>query len=131
MGKPLLLIVDDEPDLGEFVQDVAESSGFEVKLASSAKQLMDFWSSEGASAIAMDIVMPDMDGIELIGWLAKQECAAPIIVMSGYEGRYSGSASALGRAGGINIIGTLAKPFGAEELEMLLDLALRRRHLNG
>lgn len=125
MDKPLLLVVDDDADQGEFVQFVAESSGFDVKLTTSAEQFQKCWTSDGASAIAMDIVMPDMDGIELISWLAEQHCAAPIIVMSGYGGRYCGPASTIGKANGVNVIGTLNKPFGVEELETLLERAVQ------
>ena len=64
--------------------------------------------------------MPDKDGIELIEWLAIQKCVAPIILISGYGGKYLDMTSHVASVQGIVIAGTLTKPFELGDLEMLL-----------
>ncbi len=122
MNKPLLLIVDDEPDIAAFVGDVGESVGFDVLITNSSRQFQQVCSSISPSAIVMDIVMPDIDGIELISWLSEQEINAPIIIMSGYDG-YLSMTELLGEKQGLTVVGTLTKPFRIDDIEpLLLDI---------
>ena len=67
--KPSMNVVGDDPDVAEFVSNTAKSIGFEVRVAASAKEFMDLVSENEPWAIVMDIVIPDMDGIELLDWL--------------------------------------------------------------
>ena len=125
MNKPLLLVVDDEPDIAAFVGDVGESVGFDVSITNSSRQFQQVCSTTPPSAIVMDIVMPDIDGIELINWLSEQKFSAPIIIMSGYDG-YIGMTELLGEKQGLTVIGTLTKPFRIDDLEpLLLDILNR------
>jgi len=84
----------------------------------SESALRVFADETGCAALALDLADMDaaFDGNENV---MKQKLFKEHVAL------------ALGKAGGININGTLAKPFSAEELEMQLELALRRRHLNG
>lgn len=122
MSKPCLLIVDDEPDMIEFVSDVAEDMGFHCVAAGSARECLSLFQSVKPVGIVLDVIMPDMDGIELVRELAKLDCAAPIIAMSGYQHMYLDIIESL--AGGQNtvILGKLSKPFQAAQLQELLEL---------
>ena len=121
MIKPQLLIVDDELDIAEFVGDVGKALGFDVTTSKSGTEFQDKYSTRKPSAIVMDIVMPDKDGIELINWLCEKKCTAPIILMTGYDVLYVETAKKLGLKKGCRVIGTLRKPFTEEELEPLLQ----------
>ena len=68
----------------------------------------------------MDIVMPDMDGVELLSKLAELKADCPIIVMSGYDGKYLDSVSLIAEAKGLTVLGTLRKPFAVRDLEKLV-----------
>lgn len=120
MALPILIVVDDDPGMCRLVRKVGENAGFEVRPALSAAEFQELWAECSPSAIVMDLVMPDMEGIELLGWLADQKCSTPIILASGFAGKYLDLAQKLGSAKGENIVGTLTKPFGAGELEMML-----------
>ena len=120
MTKPLLLIVDDEPDIARFVGDVAESIGFEVLIAGNAIEFQQHYINQELTGIVMDIVLPEIDGIELINWLAENNSHASIIFMSGYDTLYIDTAKNLGVRKGLQVLGTLSKPFTVEELEPLL-----------
>jgi CheY-like chemotaxis protein len=111
-----LLIVDDECEFAEFVRRVALDLGFEVEVALSAKEFMKLYRTMNPNIIVMDIVMPEMDGIELIRWLAENECQASIIVATGYVPSYAELTEELGTAKGVRCIETLHKPVRVADL---------------
>ena len=121
MTKPLLIIVDDDRDMAEFVCDVGEDLGFEVKICTSAKEFQAAYSLKIPTGIVMDIVMPDMDGNELLKWLVDQGCITPIVIMSGYGGKYMAAAEKLGKSLGASGAGTLPKPIRVDDLEPVLQ----------
>ncbi len=121
MTRPLLIVVDDEPEMAEFVGDVAETLGFDVRIATSAKGFQEIWPASEPSAVVMDVVMPDMDGNELLQWLTEHDCTVPIVLMSGYDGKYLELAEKLGTARGAPVVGTLRKPIRLRDLEALLN----------
>lgn len=120
MSNPCLLIVDDEPDMTAFVSDVAEEMGFTCVTTASAKECLQLYQSSKPAGIVLDVVMPDMDGIELIQALVKLNCTAPIIAMSGYQKIYLDILETLANEQNIVVLGTLSKPFLASDLEKLL-----------
>jgi CheY-like chemotaxis protein len=124
MSKPVLIIVDDEPDMVEIVQYIAEMIGFDVRTASGAEAFQKIWKKTRPSAIVMDVVMPAMDGHELLQWLVEQGCTAPVLLMSGYNGKYLSSAERLGKVRGASIVGTLSKPFSVGDIEAKLKQIL-------
>jgi len=118
--KPVLMVVDDNESMAKLVSNVGEIVGFDVRSTFSAKEFQEVWSECDPSAIVLDLVMPDMDGIEILDWLAEQKCSAPIILMSGYEGKYVGMANSFGVAKGDKVVGSLTKPYKVDQLEMML-----------
>jgi len=124
MTKPLLLIVDDEPEMAEFVAEAAVSVGFDTLLATSSEEFQCFYMQNKLSGIVMDIVMPDMDGLELVTWLSENQCHIPIIFMSGYDKQYLQMADQIGIGQGCTVLGTLVKPFTREEIEPLFQRVL-------
>ena len=121
MTKPLLLVVDDQASMGEFVCDVAEDLGFETCTTTSGKEFQAAYQASSPLAIMMDIVMPDMDGNDLLQWLANKNSDTPVVIMSGFEGKYVELAQMLATERGAIVIGTLIKPFSIDELELVLN----------
>lgn len=118
--KPVLMVVDDEAEFAEYVADVADDLGFDVSVFSNARDCLQAIIAKKPDVIVMDIVMPDMDGVELVQAMGQQVPGASVIVMSGFDSRYLGVVRTLGEAGGVNICATLMKPFTANELEIAL-----------
>ena len=121
MTKPLLWIVDDEEDMAEFIATTAESIGFECKIATRARDFQRNYDTSSAAAVVMDIVMPEMDGNELLQWLATQDSSPPIVLISGYGGAYLSMAEKLGEAKGAVIVGSLDKPINISDLKSILQ----------
>ena len=124
MAKPLLIVVDDEPDMADIVGYVADSVGYEERIVGSASEFQDVWAETTPSAIVIDIVMPKVDGIQLLEWLAQQDCTASVILMSGYDVDFLNIAEKVGESIGKVIFGTLAKPFKNDELKAMLEAIL-------
>jgi EAL domain-containing protein (putative c-di-GMP-specific phosphodiesterase class I) len=71
--------------------------------------------------ILLDLVMPGMDGIELLRLLGKQQCKVGIVLMSGIGKRVMETAQELAQAHGLLILGHLQKPFHVVDLEAVLN----------
>jgi DNA-binding response OmpR family regulator len=120
MSKPILVVVDDDPDMADIIQYVAEEIGFEVRAAFNAIDFQKIWHETEPTAIVLDIVMPDIDGNELLQWLVEEGCSVPILLVSGYDGKYLRSAESLGKNRGAPIVGTLRKPFAVDDVSAKL-----------
>ncbi len=120
MSKPLLVIIDDELEVAEFVGEVGEFAGFDVNITTTSSDFQEILMIQKPSLIVMDIVMPDMDGIELIEWMSQQQISVPIIIMSGYSG-YINMTETLAEKKGLKVLGSLAKPFLIEDIDTLLQ----------
>jgi two-component system response regulator VicR len=116
-----LLVIDDEAAIGDFVQQVAEAAGFEVVVAQTHEQFRAAYDSFKPTAIMIDLVMPDVDGIALLGILAEADCQAKIFIMSGYHPELLKSGFRLGDGYRLDVKGTLRKPFGSAELRAVLQ----------
>jgi two-component system alkaline phosphatase synthesis response regulator PhoP len=62
--KPVILIVDDEEDILEFLEYNLKKEGFEVHLAGSGRKAIDIAQKESPDLILLDVMMPELDGIE-------------------------------------------------------------------
>lgn len=121
MNKPVLLIVDDEPEMGEFVAFAGESIGYEVITTVSGQAFQQAYLTRSPDLILMDVAMPDIDAVGLLEWLSDAGNQTPIILMSGYGDYMLTWAHTLGTDMGMSIIDTLSKPFALEELEKILS----------
>ena len=116
---PRLLVVDDESDMAEFVGFIADNAGYNVDCISDPHDFIKSYSDD-LSVIIMDLTMPDMDGVELIRYLASVNSKAGIILMSGYDASVLHSAKELADSRGLYILGTLEKPISINDLEIML-----------
>jgi DNA-binding response OmpR family regulator len=119
-----LLIVDDEENFGESVRFVAERLGFAVEVTTQGRDFKQIYEAFDPTVIILDIVMPGVDGIELVAWLASVQCAARIIIISGFSPMYAKAAVALGEAKGLLSISRLVKPVSLAILTETLTLVL-------
>lgn len=119
-----MIVIDDDPSMGKLVEVIAQTFGFDVSVTENPEEFMKLYSQHEPTIIVMDIVMPDKDGIELLDWLGKRNCAVPIVLISGYGDKYIHMASNIAAAQKIKVVGALSKPFDIEKLEVILQQVL-------
>ena len=69
MHDKRLLVCDDEPRFGRFVKNVAEDLGYTVCVTTGGHAFIDAYGSFNPTTIVLDMIMPGMDGNELVLWL--------------------------------------------------------------
>jgi EAL domain-containing protein (putative c-di-GMP-specific phosphodiesterase class I) len=116
---PKILIIDDEVDVGEFIVAVADALDMPCMATNTAKDFLEALTSE-TSLIFLDLVMPQLDGIELLRLLSEQSHKPKIVLMSGIGKRIIETAHRLAESLGLTIVGELQKPFRLTEVETLL-----------
>lgn len=121
MAAGRLLICDDEERFGRFVQRVAMDLDFEVQVTSSADDFIATYDDFEPTVIVLDMIMPDMDGNELILWLAQRRCPADLIICTGYNPDYATNAKILAEFKGLKSVTTLRKPVSVASLRQALQ----------
>lgn len=121
MNRKHLLIVDDEPEFGEFVRQVAETMGYEVTVATSGHEFQRCYAEVRPTLIVLDMVIPDIDGNELLLWLLQQGYAAGLIITTGFSPDYARDAKTLAEFNGLRGVTTLVKPVALSRLRAALD----------
>jgi len=94
---PKLLVVDDESDVRNFLREELSREGFNVSTVSNGADAIVAAAENPYDAIVLDMLMPGLDGIQVIRVLRKVIPGTPIIGLTGYVGRgYMAQASAFG-----------------------------------
>ena len=118
---PLVLLVEDEPQMRRFLRASMGSHGFALLEAATAQEALALVTSRNPEIILLDLGLPDEDGV---AWTRKlrEWSQTPIIVISA-RGREADKVEALD-AGADDY---LTKPFGVNELLARIRVALRNR----
>ena len=116
-----LLIVDDEPGIARVIEAVAQTLGFDVRAIHHSDQFEKALGQIDPTVILLDIAMPERDGVELIGVLAARSYVGKIVMISGSGPPYIQMSSTIAKARGLNVAGTLAKPFRKQDIADLLE----------
>ena len=113
MSAKRILVVDDHEQIRDSISEILELQGYEVKTAINGKDAMDQVGGFQPDLIVTDILMPDMDGYELMmkKWTDQQIYEVPIVVVSAMVSKYD---IAAGKA--LGAIKYITKPFKAQEL---------------
>lgn len=116
-----LLLIDDEPAFGRFIAHAAEVAGYKAHLTISAEPFMEKYKELRPDAVALDLQMPHVDGVQLLRFLSEEKCTAPVIIVSGFDRRVLDSSMRLGTALGLNMVGPIEKPVRLQTFLDLLD----------
>ncbi|MBW1730081.1 MAG: response regulator [Deltaproteobacteria bacterium] len=122
--NPKILIVDDEPRMCESLRLLLSGHGYEIFTANSGAEAMDLLSRDEFDLALLDMVIPDMDGHQLMDHISKQSPETLVIVITGHASLDS-AVTAL-RRGAYDY---LRKPFEYEELLKTVQNALDQKKL--
>jgi EAL domain-containing protein (putative c-di-GMP-specific phosphodiesterase class I)/CheY-like chemotaxis protein len=114
-----ILAIDDDADIGELILATAQDMCLSCAVANNAADFLENL-GPGTTLILLDLVMPEMDGVELLRLLAQRQCKAGIVLMSGVGKRIIETAEELARALGLSVVGHLQKPFRVSTLQEIV-----------
>lgn len=115
-----MLIVDDDAGIRGLIRSVAERQGFEVTDCGRSEDAAAAAEDRAPAVITLDLSMPGCDGIEVLRQLASKRIRARVYLISGLCKRVLATASDLARTLGLEVAGTLRKPFDIAQLRALL-----------
>lgn len=110
MGATRVLVIDDEEMIRNLLCRRLTAAGYEAIGAENGRVGLRLLQSTPMDAVVVDIVMPDSDGLEVLGQLRREAATVAIIAMSGGDGLYLDMALALGASR------TFSKPFDPKAL---------------
>ena len=117
-----VLLVEDDERVASFVRRGLVQEGFSVDLSRDVSDAFHQVLHEPYDVMVLDILIPFMDGFEVLGQIRKQGCRVPVLILSARDGVED-------RIRGLNegADDYLVKPFSFDELTARIRALLRRR----
>ncbi|MDE2745760.1 MAG: response regulator [Chloroflexota bacterium] len=119
-----VLAVDDDPQALRYIREVLLADGYEVAVTGDPEEALRLMTDELPHLVLLDLVLPDVDGIELMGEMRENE-DVPVIFLSAY-----GRDELIARAFEQGASDYVVKPFSPTELSARIKAALRRREVS-
>ena len=120
-AKARILVVDDDPQTLRYVRDALTTAGYAVLVTAEPGELADLIRAEEPHLVLLDLVLPGIDGIELMTQVPELS-DLPVIFISAY-----GRDETIARAFEIGAADYIVKPFSTTELAARVGAALRSR----
>ena len=119
-----VLVVDDDDAILDLLENLISSFGYECHLAQDGLQAVQLLKEERFDVVLTDMVMPHLDGMELLRHIRENYPRTDVIVVTGHPANFT--FTGVIKAGAIDFI---AKPFNGDELEAKLNRVLRERKI--
>jgi two-component system nitrogen regulation response regulator NtrX len=107
--KPRILVVDDEPAIRDTMRMILEYDGYDVLLAGSGAEALAAAERDAPDLVFLDIKMPGLDGLEVLGRLRAMNDTTPVVIVSAH-----GSASTALEAGRLGAFRFIEKPLSKD-----------------
>ncbi len=120
----VILVVDDEPSLLDFLRLLLEGEGYQVDTRPSLAEARQALAAREPDLVLCDVMMPDGNGLELLDEIRRRPSPPSVVMMTAYTSTRSAiEAMKLGADD------YLSKPFDVEELKVVLQKALEKHQL--
>ncbi|MFC5829847.1 response regulator transcription factor [Nonomuraea insulae] len=118
---PVVLVVDDEPNIRELLFDALELNGFRVRTAATGTQALESVGRERPDLILLDVMLPDLDGFAVAQRLRPDGGGPPVLFLTARD-------TVADRIAGLSAGGDdyVTKPFSLEEVVLRIRAILRR-----
>ena len=116
-----LLIIDDEEDICDLIAEIGTRHGFEARTISNTEEVGKIFADFMPDIIMMDLMMPGIDGVELLRLLSEKAKQAKLCLISGSDARVLNSARRLGSAHGLDVVAALEKPLSIQTLNNFFE----------
>ncbi len=117
-----VLVVDDEPTIGEVVSRYLERAGYRTRVAPDGARALELVADQRPDLVVLDLMLPGIDGLEVMRRLREQERERIALILLTAKGEESDRVIGL-RLGADDYV---VKPFSPAELVARVDAVLRR-----
>jgi two-component system OmpR family response regulator len=123
--QPRILVVDDEPSITDAVSTSLRYEGFDVEVASNGRTALASAQDRPPDLIVLDVMMPDLDGLEVTRRLRADGIQVPILFLTARDALED-------KLAGLTIGGDdyVTKPFALAEIIARVRVILRRANVN-
>ncbi|MBX5483725.1 MAG: sigma-54-dependent Fis family transcriptional regulator [Myxococcaceae bacterium] len=112
MEQKVVLVVDDEEALRTYLAELLQMAGYQVRTASGGQQALQMLAGGAFDAVLLDVILPDLSGLEVLKRYRADGGTAPVIVLSALAG-----ADDAVRAMKFGATDYIAKPFNRDDIE--------------
>lgn len=124
-GNIPILVVDDEEGICTYLETTLSLKGYKVTSVRSGRDALDYIRNGlPCSVVILDIMMPEMDGLQTLEEIKKMGSEIPVILLSAL-----GQAGTVVKAMKLGASDYITKPFEDEELEIAINNVLEKRRL--
>jgi len=124
MDKKVILIAEDDPNVGESIRLLLKKRGFSILLASNGKEALHLFRQENVDLVITDLVMPKMDGIELLEAVKGLKPETEVIVISA-----QGTIEKVVQAMKLGAFDFIEKPINPRVISFVVERALEKQTL--
>lgn len=124
MRKKNVLIVDDDPDVLDMLKRLLEKLEYTPFVASNGEQGINIIDKNKIDVVVSDLVMPEMNGMELLKRVKSRKGDIPFVMITGYP-TIETAVEAIQKGA----YDYLTKPFQVEDVQIKIDRALEKRGL--
>jgi DNA-binding NtrC family response regulator len=114
-----ILVVEDDEDMRENLRRILLGAGYEVSLAEDGPQAITKLRAQPCHLVLTDLVMPGMNGLELLGEIRQQDQNLPVVFLSAF-----GDRATFAKATELGAVDFVTKPFRAGSLLGLIQRTL-------
>ncbi|MEK6778002.1 MAG: sigma-54 dependent transcriptional regulator [bacterium] len=119
-----ILIIDDEVEIGNYLKTLITQFGYRAEIATSGRDGLQAIQRVKPQLVILDVVMPDMDGLEVLKRIQEEKMDTSVIMLSGHR-----QTSTVVGAMKLGATDFLNKPFDPDELQFTISKVLERREL--
>jgi two-component system response regulator HydG len=120
-----ILVIDDDKAMRDACYQILYRQGYQVELAASARQGLALLERVSFDVVLLDLVMPDLDGLETLKRIKSLDSDSEVIIITGY-GTIQSAVESI-KTGAFHF---LSKPFAPDDLRHLVGRALEKRRLD-
>jgi DNA-binding NtrC family response regulator len=119
-----VLVVDDDREICDFMETFLAKDGAEVKTISDPEAASDEVKNGGYHLVVLDLMMPKLDGVEVLSRIRKVDSDVAVVIFTGYPSLETAVQSMK-----LDAVDYLKKPFDPDEFREVVDRVMRKKGL--
>lgn len=119
-----VLVIDDDVEVREFLKDFLDGEGYFVTLLADPTKAIELLKEELFHVIVLDLMMPELNGIDLLAQIREQDDDIAVIILTGHPSLQTATASIE-----MDVSAYIRKPFTPQEFREAIQRIARKKNL--